>query len=100
MNDFVGYEFESLIVSGTVQVLSPDKYEALEASSGALEALLTLEGGDIRFTYSNISPTDTIGHLLKDGGTFILRGRRQIAHFKCIKAYANDARISITYGRE
>ena len=95
----IGYSFEQLAVSNSVQVLTPSLYMPSTTSGGASSAFLTNDGAAIRYTYEGTTPSATVGHLLSDGGTLILNGQNQMAQFKCIRESA-DSEISITYERE
>jgi len=96
----VGFSFEQLTVTSAVQVLTPAKYTAQGGFTGASEAFLTLNGGNIRYKYEGGTPSSTEGHLLTDGGMLVLKGQQQMKDFKCIKTGASDSEISITYERE
>lgn len=96
----IGFAFEQLSVTTAVQVLTPSKYKDAETSGGALSALVTLESGDIRYTYDGTTPTSTVGHLLRDSGNIVLSGQNQISQFKCYQSGSLGSTISVTYERE
>ena len=96
----IGFSFEQLIVTTAVQVLTPTKYAGSDPFEEASTAFLSLDGGDIRYTYDGTTPSATVGHILSNGGALVLTGQNQIKQFKCFK-YGNDnSTISITYERE
>jgi len=95
----IGFAFEQLTVTNSVQVLTPSKYKPADTSGGASEAFLTNAGAAIRFTYDGTTPTATVGHLLQDGGSLVLKGQNQMSQFKCIRE-SSDSEITITYERE
>jgi hypothetical protein len=96
----IGYNFEQLTVSTSVQVLTPSKYMDSLTSGGACNAYLTIENGDVRYTYDGTTPTSTVGHILQAGGSIVLSGQNQIGSFKCFRIGAVNAVLSITYERE
>ena len=97
----IGYSFEQLSVTTSVQVLTPSKYKDSDTSGGASSAYLTIESGDIRFTYDGTTPTATVGHKLINGSTLILTGQNQMSAFKCFQSFGSTgSTISVTYERE
>ena len=96
----IGFSFEQLSVTTAVQVLTPAKYKDSDTVGGASNAYLTLESGDIRFTYDGTTPSGTVGHILTDGNALILSGQNQISQFKCFQYGGTGSTISITYERE
>lgn len=95
----IGYAFEQLTVTNSVQVLTPAKYKDSTTSGGASSAFLTNDGSAIRYTYDGTTPSTTVGHKLSDGGILILAGQNQMSQFKCFRV-SSDSIISITYERE
>ena len=93
----VGKYFEQLLVSNSVQVLSPIKYKDSEMSGGAMEAFITNYGANILYTYDGTTPTSTVGHVLADGGILILKGQNQMENFKCYAQGSTSSLLSITY---
>lgn len=96
----IGFNFEQLTVTTGVQVLTPSKYAATSGFESAASAFLTLNGGDIRYTYDGTTPTSSVGHILRDGGMLTLLGQNQMGAFKCIQTGSSSSEISITYERE
>ena len=97
----IGFAYEELAVTTSIQVLTPSKFKDSATSGGASSAFLTLDGGDIRWTYDGVtSPSGTVGHKLTDGGSLVLTGQNQMASFKCYQTGAAGSTIRITYERE
>jgi hypothetical protein len=94
----IAFEYEQLSVSTSIQVLTPSKYA--DSSGGATDAFLTLNGGNIRYTYDSTSPSGTVGHVLLDGGILVLKGQNQMSNFKCYQTGSAGSEISVTYERE
>lgn len=68
------------------------------AGMTAQAALLTLEGGDIRFRIDgNAPPTATTGHLMVSGDTLLLIGSQAINQFRAVRAGDTDGRLTATY---
>ena len=96
----IGYSDEGLIVSNSVQVLTPSKYVGSTGRSGGADsALITNYGAAIRYTYSGTTPSSTVGHVLPDGGVLRLDGQNQMSQFKCIRV-SSDSAIYVTYESE
>jgi len=96
----IGFATETLLVSNSVQVLSPSIYAPSTTSGGAASAFLTNYGASIRYFYSGANPDASTGHVLQDGGMLVLTGQNQMASFKCIRLSSEDSTITITYERE
>ena len=95
----VGYDFEELVVTNAVQVLTPSKYKDSVTSGGAQTAFLTNDGDALRYTYNGTTPSATVGHKLADGGILVLNGQNQMSLFKCFRV-TGDTTIRVTYERE
>ncbi len=96
----IGYAFEQLTVTNSVQVLTPSKYMASTTIGGASSAFLTNYGAAILYTYEGTTPSATVGHVLPDGGVLVLTGQNQMSQFKAFRQGSTDSLISITYERE
>jgi hypothetical protein len=94
----IGYAYEQLTVTTAVQVLTPSKYA--EVKGGATDAFLTLNGGNVRYTYDGTTPSGTVGHVLLDGGILVLKGQNQMSNFKCYQTGSAGSEISVSYERE
>jgi len=94
----IGYSHEELAVTTSVQVLTPAKYA--DSNGGATDAFITLNGGNIRYTYDGTTPSGTVGHVLLDGGILVLKGQNQMSQFKCYQTGSAGSELSVTYERE
>lgn len=95
----IGFAFEQLTVTNSVQVLTPSKYKDSTTSGGASAAFVTNDGDALRYTYDGTTPSGTVGHKLQDGGVLVLNGQNQMSAFKCFRV-TTDTTITITYERE
>ncbi len=97
----VARKMEALTVTNAVQVLTPALFKDSGMSGGASEAFLTNYGAGLRFTYDGVtSPSATVGHVLQDGGTLVLKGQQQMAAFKCYRLSSTDTEITVSYEYE
>ena len=96
----VGFQFETLTVADSVQVLTPSLYKDSTTSGGATDAFITLADGQIRYRYDGGDPSSTVGHILDVGGSLVLRGQNQMSQFKCIRTGSTSGTISTSYERE
>jgi len=101
-NNSVPGNFEALPVTDTTTTyftrgkIKPTSgtYSGMTAQA----ALLSLEGGDIRFRIDGVSPpTSTSGHYMVSGDTFLLIGAQAINQFRAIKAGDTDGTLTATY---
>ena len=100
-NNSVPGNFEALIVSDSSTYFARGKIKPTTgtyAGMTAQAALLSLEGGDIRFRIDGISPpTSSSGHYMVSGDTFLLIGAQAINQFRAIKAGDTDGTLTATY---
>ena len=100
-NNSVPGNFEALTVNDTSTYFSRGKIKPTTgtyAGMTAQAALLSLEGGDIRFRIDGISPpTSSSGHYMVSGDTFLLIGAQAINQFRAIKAGDTDGTLTATY---
>ena len=100
-NNSVPGNFEALTVSDSSVYFTRGKIKPTTgtyAGMTAQAALLSLEGGDIRFRIDGISPpTSSSGHYMVSGDTFLLIGAQAINQFRAIKAGDNDGTLTATY---
>jgi len=87
---------------GTINVL--DKAVGFTYISNAqdnphLRAIITLEGGHIRYKYNGDKPTDTSGHLMEHGDKMTIEGKTNIDNFKAVKIGNKSGILSVTYER-
>lgn len=85
--------FESLNVNGTVVSLSRDVF------GSCAKAIITVDGGSVRFRIDGGYPTTTAGHLLASGDKLILETNKEINSFKAINVSV-PASIQVTYDEE
>lgn len=95
---YEGFAAEASIISTAVKVLSPEVY-APPGAPHAQGGFLTVETGNIRFTYHGEDPTADSGHLLLSGSTLRLEGIRTISNFRATRSGPVDATIRVTYER-
>ncbi len=100
-NESVPGKFEVLTVGASSTYFTRG---LIKPSSGtyagmtAQAALLSLEGGDIRFRIDGISPpTPTTGHLMVNGDTFLLIGSQAVNQFRAIRAGDTNGILTATY---
>lgn len=68
------------------------------AGMSAQAALVTLEGGDIRFRIDGTGPPTTIhGHLMTNGDSLVLTGTQALNQFRAIRAGDTDGTLRVTY---
>ncbi len=96
----IGFAYEQLTVTTGVQVLTPSKYAAAQGYERGASAMITVLGGDIRYTYDGTTPSATVGHVLRDGGILTLEGQNQMEQFKAYRYGTADVEMSVTYERE
>jgi len=100
-NNSVPGNFEVLTVSNTSVYFARGKIKPTSgtyAGMSAQAALVTLEGGDIRFRLDGLSPpTSTTGHYMVSGDTFLLLGAQAISQFRAIRTGEQDGILTATY---
>jgi len=100
-NNSVPGNFEVLTVNDTSSYFSRGRIKPTSGTYNgmtATAALLTLEGGDIRFRIDGLfPPSDTAGHLMVSGDTFLLIGAQAVNQFRAVRAGATDGILTATY---
>ena len=100
-NNSVPGNFEVLTVSNSSNYFARGKIKPTSGTySGmtAQAALLSLEGGDIRFRIDGVTPpTSTSGHYMVSGDTFLLIGAQAVSQFRAIKTGDTDGTLTATY---
>ncbi len=100
-NNSVPGNFEALTVNDSSSYFTRGKIKPTSGTySGmtAQAALLSLEGGDIRFRIDGVSPpTSTSGHLMVGGDTFLLVGAQAVNQFRAVRAGDTDGTLTATY---
>lgn len=90
---------ETLTVSSSVVTLTADNYNpAPGVLTGAVQALITVEDGAIRFSVDGVDPDPAtkVGHPVASGGQMVIEGQANIASLKMI-AESTDATVNVTY---
>lgn len=100
-NESVPGNFEVLTVADTSTYFARGKIKPTSgtyAGMTAQVALVSLEGGDIRFRLDGISPpTSTSGHYLSSGDTFLLVGAQALSQFRAIRVGEQSGILTATY---
>ncbi len=100
-NNSVPGNFEVLTVNDSSSYFSRGKIKPTSGTySGmtAQAALLSLEGGDIRFRMDGVNPpTSTSGHYMVGGDTFLLIGAQAINQFRAVRTGDTDGTLTATY---
>lgn len=93
-------DYESLTVGAEAGRLSADKIRPPSGSYAGLaarQALLSLEGGDIRFRLDGGAPTQGSGHYLADGDTLVLTETQTLEKFQAIRVGEVSGTLQVTY---
>lgn len=84
--------FESVSVSTTAVGLTPATYE-----DWSIRAIVTVEGGAVRFRSDGTNPTASVGHALEVGDSVTLRDHDEIQRTKFIRRDGTDATLMVSY---
>ncbi len=87
--------FEALAVNGSVVALSPDVYAPPDSPQGA-RALITAEGGDMRYRVDGQDPEPQTGHILSDGDVLEIKSIYSIRKFRAINVSV-AGKLSVSY---
>lgn len=100
-NNSVPGNFETLTVGTSSTYFARGKIKPTSgtyAGMTAQAALVTLEGGNIRFRLDGLSPpTSTTGHYMTAGDTLLLLGAQAVNQFRAIRAGDQNGIITATY---
>ncbi len=100
-NNSVPGNFEALTVNDISTYFSRGRIKPTSGTYNGMTAqaaMLSLEGGDIRFRIDGISPpTNTSGHLMVSGDTFLLVGAQAVNQFRAVRAASTDGILTATY---
>ena len=88
--------FEEVEVNGTVAALNPDVYAPADGAQGA-KAVITAEGGDMRYRLDGQDSTVDSGHLLCDGAVLELKSIYSIRKFRVINTTEIAGKLSVSY---
>lgn len=80
--------------AGYEQITSLSSATALTVPAGALIALITIEGADVRWRDDGTDPTSSVGMPLPAGQSFVYNG--QLSRFKVIQT-APNAILNVSY---
>jgi hypothetical protein len=93
-------EYEVLTVVDAVVALSSAKIKpqsGLYARLSARAALLTLEGGDVRFRLDGGQPSASDGHYFSSGDALVISGTQSLQKFVAIKTGDAGGTLRVTY---
>jgi len=93
-------EYESLTVGTEAVGLSPGKIKPASGSYAGLAArvaLLSLEGGDIRFRLDGGAPGANTGHYLTNGDTLVLTETQTLEKFQALRVGEVNGTLQVTY---
>lgn len=100
-NDSVPGNFEVLTVADSSTYFARGKIKPTSgpyAGMTAQAALVSLEGGDIRFRLDGLAPpTSTSGHYLSSGDTFLIIGAQAVSQLRVIRAGEENGVLTATY---
>jgi hypothetical protein len=100
-NNSVPGNFEVLTVADSSTYFARGKIKPTSgtyAGMTAQAALVTLEGGDIRFRLDGLGPpTSTSGHYMSSGDTFLLVGAQALNQFRAIRVGEQNGILTATY---
>ena len=88
--------FEEIAVNGNVTALNSDIYAPADGAQGA-KAVITVEGGDMRYRLDGQDPTIDSGHLLRDGAVLELKSIYSIRKFRVINTTETAGKLSVSY---
>ena len=66
---------------------------------GARRAVMTVEGGDVRWWAGGATPTAGEGHLAVSGDVVVLEGPNTLINFLAIRTDAADGTLQVSYER-
>jgi hypothetical protein len=87
---------EEIVVGAVVKTLSSAVYNPVGGQSASF-AMITAEGGDMRYFVNGQNPSASSGVLLEEGDIVELPSIYHIKDFKVIKAGDDDGKLVVTY---
>jgi hypothetical protein len=93
-------DYEVLTLGAAVMGLSLSKIKPSTgpyARMSARAAMISSEGGDLRFRIDGGQPTGNDGHYLVSGDTLVLSGAQALQQFKALRAGEADGTLRVTY---
>ena len=85
------FAYESVTVPFSAIGLTAGTY------AGAVEAIMTLETGQIRIRVDGTNPSSSEGHLVNPGDIITLVGTKQIAQFRGFRTGGVSGVLKVTY---
>lgn len=99
--DRVPGDHEDLVVGANVVALTAAKINPTSGrfagGAGAKGALITAEGGDMRYWIDGAIPTITSGHFMGAGDTRIIPGNQILSQFRIVRIGDTDGVLRVTY---
>lgn len=93
-------DYEAVTVGAQAVTLSLAKIKPQTGPYARLEAraaLMTSEGGDIRFRFDGSPPTASEGHYFTSGDTLVITGTQALQQFQALKAGTDNSTLRVTY---
>ncbi|MFA5143991.1 MAG: hypothetical protein WC522_07510 [Candidatus Omnitrophota bacterium] len=88
--------FEEVTVDDTVKVLTASIYAPAQGRQ-ASRAMITVEGGNIRYRVDGGNPTSASGHLATEGDIFALESIYEIKNFKATRVSTASGKLVVSY---
>lgn len=88
--------FEEIAVDDTVKVLTASIYAPAQGRQ-ASRAVITAEGGNIRYRVDGGNPTSASGHLVSEGDIFALESIYEIKNFKATRTGSVSGKLVVSY---
>jgi len=89
------FAFETITVTNSAVGFTNATFSSTKVPH--LRAIVTVEGGIMRYRYDGTNPTATVGHLLGHGDTVILESGVNVDNFRAIRAGGENGTLSVTY---
>jgi len=93
------FAFETINILDKPVGFSPHVFSSNLTDNPHVRAIVTSEGGHIRYKYTGDAPNITSGHLLEHGYGIVVEGLTNIGNFKAIKIGTKQGILSVTYER-
>lgn len=89
--------YQATPVAGSQFGLTCASSTSLTVPAGALQAIVSIEGGSVRYTHDGVTtPTSTVGHLLTSGTFEPFYGAAILANLKFIQA-SGTVTLNVSY---
>lgn len=93
------FAHEKLTVVNAVKKFTVATFSSGADGQGHLRAVVSAEGGQMRFRYDGGNPSTTSGHILSHKDDLIVEGSTNVTNFKAIRTGAESGFLSVTYER-